>query len=174
MSNKTVHISELSKSVQSATVQPTATPSSEVMLKTSIKSTTKVPVDRATRALNRLNDYLNIYLSSANGSNQKLKALTDLTDIVYNNPKKNILDTVYRWFVANRNSDALNPRNALQGLQTVSPSANMRVRILYQVMSKLSCGDKNIRLNIDTIQSILGEDVAAWVSVKLEANRHRR
>lgn len=136
--------------------------------------TTKVKVDQNTRAIDKVSLKLHNYLESPIGSTAKTQALKELVHVICAYPKKPVLDLVYKAFVENHNSEALDPMNALQGLQKFAPSDNWKARMLYQVMMKLSSGDSTIRLSTDTIHNVLGEEIATWVTAKIENLKHRR
>lgn len=136
--------------------------------------TTKVQVDQNTRAIDKVSLKLHNYLGSPIGSTAKTQALKELVHVICAYPKKPVLDLVYKAFVENHNSEALDPMNALQGLQKFAPSDNWKARMLYQVMMKLSSGDSTIRLSTDTIHNVLGEEIATWVTAKIENLKHRK
>lgn len=161
---KETTVEQKTEEIKSDTVKP----------KTQPFVTSKLKVDKNVRAADRAAAKLKLYLEAPVGSRQKTMALKELTQIVCSYPKKPILDMVYSAFAENRNTEALNPMNALQGLQMLSHSDNWKARMLYQVMMKLASGDRSMRLSTDTIHNVLGEEIATWVSVKLENIKRRR
>lgn len=135
----------------------------------------KIKISKSERIADRINNSLTNYLEAPIGSPDRIRALNEVTQMVLDgNAKKSVLDSIYRKFVENRHSDALHPRNALQGLQSLSADDNLRSRLFFTVMAKLASGEKNIQLNLDTIQSILGEEFSVWASIKMESIRRRK
>lgn len=138
-------------------------------------SNTRIKIDRSARIVDKIITSFEAYLNADIGSSERITALNEVTSLLVDgNAKKSVLDAIYRKFVEHKNSDALHPRNALQGLQALAKDDNLRTRIFYTVMSKLASGDKSTQLNLDTVQSVLGEEFSVWASVKLESIKHRK
>lgn len=173
MGTTTIPVSEITKPKADISITETPQPVAVTPVP-NVNPAPRLKVDRNSRAVDQATIKMKAYLEAPIGSATKTQALKELTQIICTHPKKPILDMVYKAYVENRNSEALNPMNALQGLQRLSPSDNWKARMLYQVMMKLSSGDKDLRLSTDTIHNVLGEEIATWVSVKLENLKRRR
>ena len=126
--------------------------------------------DRAVLAVKR---NLEVYKTAAIGSMEKVEALSKITDTVMRLPKKPVLDTILAFFVENKDEDFLAPINALQNTTVLEKSINIRVRLLYEIMSAIARGTASRRtINLDMISNIFAsDDILNWVAVKISKKR---
>lgn len=126
--------------------------------------------DRAVLAIKR---NLDVYKTAEIGSMEKVEALSKITDTVMRLPKKPVLDTILAFFIENKDEDFLAPINALQNTTVLEKSINIRVRLLYEIMSSIARGTASRRtINLDMISNIFAsDDILNWVAVKISKKR---
>ena len=123
------------------------------------------------KVLEKLNANLETYRTSAIGSNVKVDALAKIVEIAEKHPTKTVLDTIFKFFQVNRKEAFLDPTNALQGIHILEKSANIRARLLYEIMRDLVSGTatkKNLSLEVvRTVFCHKKDDFANWISFRM-------
>ena len=181
---KKVSASEISKflngSSSTSSTRPDAaihiTPTSvvqsepEVNTKSTINFSRRSPVrkSRVERARDNIEVLLDTY-KNGEKSEERIKAFSILVQTIRRQPKTSILETVYKFFVANKDEEFLDPAHALQSQATLSKDESIKVRIFWRIMYSLAKGTATRKnTSLDTLRTIFqSDDFVNWVAYKL-------
>lgn len=135
----------------------------------------KLRRDRNESAFDAINVQLSIFKKAPIGSSEKANALYSILKLVLRMPKKQVLDTIFDFFVTNKKAEFIQPLNALQGTQDLSPAENVKLRVFYELMMKLASGNANrSNTNLEMIRTIFGsDDLTTWASIKINRTYNR-
>ena len=127
--------------------------------------------------LGALDTRLENYYNAAIGSAAKIKALSDVVAYIKRNPTNANLEKVYKFFVAHKNEEFLDPAHALQRHVILDKDSNLQVRLFWRVMYALAHGTasrKHISLNM--LQTVYrNDDLVNWIAAKMnQLNRASR
>jgi hypothetical protein len=128
---------------------------------------------RSERIVDTVERNLEVYRTATNGSSTKIEALVKVLDAAETQPKKNLLDTILKFFIANKDESFLDPLNALQGITLLNKSTSMKLRLFYEVMRSLSLGTATRNtISLEVIRSVFAkkasDDFTNWVSQRIK------
>lgn len=130
---------------------------------------TKTVKTKAERAYDIVAEQLDVYKNAAIGSADKVDALVKIVDAVTKAAKKSMLDLIYKFFSTNKDADFLQEANALQGIERVAKTNNIKIRVFYGALRALTLTPvSKDGLNLDVIRQIFrSDDFTNWCAVKL-------
>ena len=125
------------------------------------------------RVFDQIQNQLKAISSNPIGSKATVVAWGRIVELLDKSAKKNVLDAILAFFVANKNADFLAEKNALQGTQVMNKSRNLKLRLLYATMKEISNGTAaKGSINIGVIRNIFkNEDITGWVAKQLADRR---
>lgn len=123
----------------------------------------------AERAFDAVSRALDVLATATTGSADHTDAWKKLVEIIERSPKKAVLDKIRAFFVANKEEKFLNELNALQGTTALEPGINIRVRLLYEIMSSIARGTATRRsLSLEMVRTVFkSDDFVNWVATSL-------
>lgn len=135
-------------------------------------ATVKSPVTKrpaSERAVETVQKNLELLRVSAYDSNDHNTAWKRLVEVIERSPKKNILDMIKVFFIKYKNDDFLNVLNALQGTVALEQSINIRVRLLYSIMTDIAAGTATRKsISLEMVRTVFkSDDFVNWVAVNL-------
>ena len=121
------------------------------------------------RALDTVIRTLDILATSKPGTADHTSSWKKLVELIERAPKKAVLDKIRAFFVNNKDSEFLNELNALQGTAALEPGINIRVRLLYEIMSSIARGTATRRsISLEMVRTVLkSDDFVNWVATSL-------
>lgn len=130
---------------------------------------TKTVKTKAERAYDIVAEQLDVYKNATIGSADKVDALVKIVDAVTKAAKKSMLDLIYKFFSTNKDADFLQEANALQGIERVAKTNNIKIRVFYGALRALTLTPvSKDGLNLDVIRQIFrSDDFTNWCAVKL-------
>lgn len=124
---------------------------------------------RAERVLANTQRNLDTFKTAPIGSAARLEAFVKIMDAVERDGTKDLVEMVYKFFLTYRDDAILSPLNALQGISSLEPSTNEKLKLFYDIMLQLANNQANKnRLSIDMIRSVFKNDnFVSWISSKM-------
>lgn len=121
------------------------------------------------RALDTVIRTLDILATSKPGTADHTSSWKKLVELIERAPKKAVLDKIRAFFVNNKDSEFLNELNALQGTAALEPGINIRVRLLYEIMSSIARGTATRRsISLEMVRTVFkSDDFVNWVATSL-------
>ena len=121
------------------------------------------------RALDTVIRTLDILATSKPGTADHTSSWKKLVELIERAPKKAVLDKIRAFFVNNKDSEFLNELNALQGTASLEPGINIRVRLLYEIMSSIARGTATRRsISLEMVRTVFkSDDFVNWVATSL-------
>ena len=155
---------QVAKSVetQQAALQ-TAVQQNTVLKDTPIRRT------RDERIIDRVVVSMTQYKELPVGSLERIVALQRVMEGTLRQPKKQLLDTVLKFFKENKDNPTFSETAALQRIVSLTPTARMQLEIFYQLFMMLAtkrASRKTVSLN--QLRNIFGnEEFLNWVAVTM-------
>lgn len=114
------------------------------------------------------------YTDPKSKMHERIQALAKVVDGVSKQPKKDILDSILKFFYQNRDNELLSESQALQGISTLETTLHYKVRIFYSIMMSLANNTANTKnTSIEVIRNLFrSDDFPNWVAIQL-AKRSR-